>query len=231
MDGQNQANGNLIMPGSQPGVIPEPSPEVNAEPSLVPGSEDSPEPSLVPGPEAAEQPATLGEISGVEPSGIEAHDESEEGDYLEWSAVESLHIKPGMVWYVGLAVIVVALLVVAAVFQLWFSVAVFLVMGVAVVVYSRRQIAPIPYRVDNNGVTIDGHFYPYGHFKSFGVVEDMSWQTIDFESTRRFMPRLMALYNDDRTRDALVAFLSGHLPRADRHPDLFESVSRYLHLN
>jgi hypothetical protein len=151
--------------------------------------------------------------------------------YLEWTAVESLHLKPTRIWYLSLILVIVALLTVAVVFQLWLSVALFLVMGVAIVVYTRRQIAPITYRVDNSGVTIDKRFYPFSHFRSFGLVEDLGWQTVDFETTRRFMPRLMVMYNDDATRDAVTAFLAARLPRHDRRSDLFETISRYLHLS
>jgi hypothetical protein len=168
------------------------------------------------------------EIQTPEAADVE---ETPENEFLEWTAVESLHLKPTRVWYLALALVVLALLAVAVIFQLWFSVALFLVMGVAVAVYTRRQIAPISYRVDNTGVTIDKRFYPLSRLKSFGVVEDLGWQTIDFETTQRFMPRLMVMYNDDATRDAVTAFLAARLPRQDRHPDLFEAVARYLHLS
>lgn len=162
---------------------------------------------------------------------IEIHDDSSDDDYLEWSAVETMMFRPTLLWYIGLFVVITGLIGLAVWLKLWFSIALFAVMGVAIAVYAHRRLPPISYRVDNHGLTIDGRFYAYSGLKTFGIVNALGWQAVDFTTNKRFMPRLMVLYNDDQTKNIVAAFLAEYLPREDRKPSWLEIVSRYLHLS
>lgn len=121
----------------------------------------------------------------------------------------------------------VALIVVAYIFQLWLSIGVFLAMGAAIAVYAHRPPRVLNYELDSHGITIEGKHYPWTNFRSFGVMSDVEWHAIDLEPTQRFMPRLTMLFGDD-DYDRIVEHLLVHLPRVDHEPDLVEKLSRYL---
>src|SRR6266571_7925900 len=133
---------------------------------------------------------------------------------LTWQASEYVHHHKGPVWYVGLMLVIGVLLAISVIFKLWLSVAVFLVMGVAIAVYAQRPPRALEYRLDEHGITIDGKLFPYDNFRSFGVISDLSWHSIDLEPTQRFMPRLTIIYGENL--DELTDYFSVYLPRADR---------------
>lgn len=155
-----------------------------------------------------------------------AEDEVEEPAF-QWQASEYVQHHKGAGWYTGLVLIVVIMLGVAVYTQQWLSIAVFLVMAAAVVVYAHKPPRTLLYQLDSAGVTIEGKFYPYEQFRSFAVLQDIEWHAIDLEPTQRFMPRLTVIFDTDDL-EGIVDHLSLHLPRADRQPDVVERLTRYL---
>jgi hypothetical protein len=157
---------------------------------------------------------------------VEAPEEPQEPTFT-WQASEYVHHHKGAGWYVGLAIVVGLLIIVAILFKFWLSIGVFLAMGAAIAVYAQKPPRVLTYELDSDSVTIEGKAYPYKNFRSFGVISDIEWHTIDLEPTQRFMPRLTVLFSDDDF-DSIVDHLSAHLPRADRQPDVIERLTRYL---
>ncbi len=200
-----------------------------------------PQPSAIDMPEEA-QGAPREEVanpdsSPIDASAIDAEDapevdtgenagEDTDEPAFEWQASEYVQHNKGMGWYLALGGIVLALLAIAVFTQQWLSIAVFLVMAAAVVVYAHKPPRILLYQLDSNGIIIEGKSYAYSQFRSFGVLPDLSWHTIDLEPTQRFMPRLTIIF-DDEDFDSIVDHLSLHLPRVDRQPDLVERLTRY----
>jgi hypothetical protein len=187
--------------------------------------------------ESAPQSATPAVVSAEgaseEPQAADQVDETEEVEPQEpevpfdWQASEYIQHHKGLMWYLGLSVVVVALLILAVVMKLWLSIGVFLAMAAAIVVYAKKPPRTLSYHLDDKGVTIEGKVYEYSAFRSFSVVSEEEWHSIDLEPTQRFMPRLSVLFGDDDF-DEIVAHLVRHLPRDDREPDMVERLSRYL---
>ena len=181
-----------------------------------------------------EQPQSELGQAGIEDEAVadEEYEGEEDVDPLayesySWEASEYVHHHKGGMWYFGLALLVAVLLLAAIVFKLWLSVGVFVAMGIAVAVYAHKPPRVLTYELDAKNITIEGKQYPFDGFRSFGVLSDESWHTIDLEPTKRFAPRLTVLFSDEDF-DAIVAHLEAHLPRTDREPDLVERLTRYL---
>lgn len=184
-------------------------------------------------------PAVAGtEANAAEPAS--PIDESSEAELIEqepagepaepaftWQASEYVHHHKGIGWYATLVGLVGLLAIVAVLYKSWFSIVVFVVMGAAIAVYAQKPPRVLTYDLDSYSVTIEGKAYPYKNFRSFGVISDVEWHTIDLEPTQRFMPRLTVLFSDDDF-DSIVDHLSIHLPRTDRQPDIIERLTRYL---
>ncbi|HSX02832.1 MAG TPA: hypothetical protein VLI05_05995 [Candidatus Saccharimonadia bacterium] len=210
----------------QPGA-----PVVPAPPTPSPAAVTAPvaeTPAPLDQPTAAEE-ATIAQIAQGDETTQSSNDQPAAApeEPLVWQASEYVHHDKGIGWYALLAIAVIILLLVAIVLKLWLSIGVFLAMAAAIVVYARKPPRVLEYRVDSSGITIADKTYPYSTFRSYAVLRDLSWHTIDLEPTQRFMPRLSVLFGEEDL-EAIVAHLSAHLPRVDRDPDLVERLSRYL---
>ncbi|HVQ43441.1 MAG TPA: hypothetical protein VMT30_00530 [Candidatus Saccharimonadia bacterium] len=177
-----------------------------------------------PEPEAQEQlPDETDE--GIGPDEPGELDEPEEP--ISWQASEFVHHHKSPLWYGVLGLIVFVLAAVAVWLHLWLEIGLFLAMGAAVVVYARKAPRTLLYELDGDGLTIDGKKYGFEDFRSFGVVEDTEWHSIDLEPSKRFSPRMVVLF-DSSSLDEIVEHLERHLPRADREPDVIERITRYV---
>ena len=118
-------------------------------------------------------------------------------------------------------------MILAAITRQWLSIGVFAAMGLALGVYAGKSPRVLSYQLDEKGLTIGDKFHPYDRFRSFGVIEDVAWHSIDLEPTQRFMPRLSIMF-DSQHFDQIVEILTRQLPRQDRRPDWAERLSRRL---
>jgi len=117
--------------------------------------------------------------------------------------------------------------VIAFLLHFWLSIGVFIVMGAAVIVYAQRPPRTLTYQLSADGLRIDQRLFSYQNFRSFSVMRDIDWHSIELDPTQRFMPRLTVLF-DENDIDSIVSHLLQHLPRADRQMDLIERVTRFL---
>jgi hypothetical protein len=146
---------------------------------------------------------------------------------FSWQSSEFVHHHKGVAWYGGLAAGVAVLVLAAALLHYWIEIGAFLVMGLAILVYAQKPPRTMLYELSPAGITIDGRQFPFSEFRSFGVVPDAEWHTIDLEPTKRFTPRITVLFRDEDFEE-IVGHLELHLPRIDRKPDVIERLSRYL---
>jgi hypothetical protein len=182
-----------------------------------------------------EQAVVDEEITPVDDEPLELADLTpEELEYLRdtevafsWQASEYVHHEKGALWYLVLGGGLVVAILILALLQYWLTVAAFVVMGAAVFIYARKPPRVLMYELTPKGITIDGRHHAYSEFRSFGVIPDESWHTIDLEPVKRLNPRLSVLF-DEQDYDDIVAHLELHLPRVDREPDMVERLTRML---
>jgi hypothetical protein len=207
MDDQTtpQAEGQQVDP-VQPDVQPAPT----AVPQIV-APEPAPQPSV---------PAEPG------PS-VELVNDDNSSKSFSWQASEFIHHQKKTAWYVIFGVVVLALVGVAIVTQQWFSVAVFIAMAAALVVYASKEPRVLQYQLDGTGITIERKHYPFKQFRSYAVFNDVAWHSIDLDPTQRFQPRLTMLF-ESKDLDTITGLLDLHLAHVDRNPDLVEQITRRL---
>jgi hypothetical protein len=144
-----------------------------------------------------------------------------------WQASEFVHHHKSVMWYGVLGMIVVVLTALAIWLHLWLEIGVFIAAAVAVIVYANKPPRTLLYELSGEGVHIDGKLYAFELFRSFSVVADEEWHSIDLEPAKRLSPRLVLLF-DTQDFDSIVGHLEIHLPREDREPDLIERITRYV---
>jgi hypothetical protein len=146
---------------------------------------------------------------------------------FSWQAAEYVQHHKGLSWYLGLAGALVVLLGLALLVKDWMAIAAFVVAAIAAVVYAHKPPRTMLYELTPTGISIDGKQYPYTNLRSFGVLADEAWHTIDLEPTQRLAPRISILFQDNDF-ESIVGHLELHLPRIDRKPDVVERLTRYL---
>lgn len=165
------------------------------------------------------------------PEGAVTEDELEqmraEEVAFSWQASEYVHHIKGAGWYAALFGITAVLVIVMAVLKFWLTIALFLVMAGAIVVYARKPPRLLTYELTPEGITIEGKVYPYAYFRSFTVFSDANWHSIELEPSRRFMPPISLLFQE-QDFEAIVSHLELHLPLIDREPDMIEKLTRYV---
>lgn len=143
---------------------------------------------------------------------------------ISWTASEFIahHKSPG--WYLALAgaAIIGALLV-------WFlvhdtiSVAAVLVAALFFGVFAARKPRQLQYRLDNNSLSIGERRFPYQSFRSFAVVPEGAFNSIEFLPLKRFSP-LTTIYYDPADEAKIVALLADRLPLEHRQKSLIDRL-------
>jgi hypothetical protein len=146
---------------------------------------------------------------------------------FSWQASEFVQHHKGMGWYAILLLASAILIAVAAYLHSWLEIGVFIAVCAVVIVYARKPPRTLMYELSGQGIQIDGKMYAFTEFRSFAVMHDEEWQSIDLEPTKRLSPRVVMLF-DPEDSDSIVGHLELHLPRHDREADLVERITRYL---
>ena len=218
-----------VVPGAPtapvPNIVqPEPAPVLGPEPAPVEPTSTLQESASIPESEDAEPEP---DDNGPAPETASDRPDVANEPPLTWQASEYLHHAKSVGWYLALIGVLVILSAVAAWFHQWLAIAVFVAAFAAVMVYGGKAPRTLNYTLDSKGLTIEGKVYPFDQFRSFGVVDEVAWQSIDLEPTKRFMPRLTILAGADN-KDQIIARLSAEMPRVDHTPDAVERATRYL---
>jgi hypothetical protein len=153
--------------------------------------------------------------------------ESDSTSPLIWEASEYVHHQKSPLWYGVVGLVVIILCALAIWLNLWLEIGVFIVAGIAVIVYASKPPRTLTYELSEAGIVIDGRMHPFAEFRSFGVVQDAEWHSLDLEPVKRFSPRLVLLF-DDEDVEVLTDHLEQYLPREDHDPDVVERITRYV---
>jgi hypothetical protein len=149
---------------------------------------------------------------------------------VSWQAPEFIeHPHPGS-WYAGLTVITAAL---AAVVYLTtkdiFATGTIMIMGIIVWVFAGHKPGLAQYELNNRGLSINGKLYPYSGYKSFTILREGDFSSVNLFPLKRFMPPISAYYgqaDEQKITDAL----GDQLPYEERQMDGVDRLARRLRL-
>jgi len=135
---------------------------------------------------------------------------------VSWEASEYLHHEKDFVW-MTLLIAVTFFLAVVTYFLIEdvFSVAVIVLMAVAMAVYGYRKPRTLTYQINSEGVIVSGRLYEYDKFRSFSIIDEGAVKSILLEPLKRFMPPMSIYYAPD-DEDKISEVLSAYLPYRKR---------------
>lgn len=147
----------------------------------------------------------------------------EEG-VITWRAGEYLHHQKTGKWFGALMVgaVVLAGIVYLLTRDIMATIVVLVAAG-AFAYYGKREPRELDYRLDPDGLTIGGKFYPYDLFRSFAVMRENGQPMIALLPLKRFAP-LTTIYYEPAIEDAVVDALADQLPMEERQPDAIDRL-------
>lgn len=208
MNGDQQP-GSVIQPGNQNGQQEQPAAPAPAHVGDSVPQQPTPRPQFQPQPPQQAAPAQQSE--GV----------------VSWTASEYIAHQKNLGWWLAFGGLV---LVIAAGIFLWtrdlVSVVAIVVMATLFGYYAGRKPVVQQYHITNDGVYIGDKLYRFSELKSFSVVRQGAFSSIEFLPLKRLMPYIPMYYAPDQ-ESAILEVLSQYLPvEAERRQD---PIDRFMH--
>ena len=148
---------------------------------------------------------------------------------INWQAREYIERKKSAGWYVGLAIVTLALVALAIWLQYWSFLVVIVVAVISLLVYSSRPPRMLHYSLTEDGITEGNNLQPFDKFKSFGVFNEANHYSIVLIPKSRFGMR-MTIYFPETEGEQIVDFFGERLPMEEVHLDLVDKLVRWLRI-
>lgn len=177
-----------------------------------------------------EQPAPI--TQPTEPSIWQNNQESddlysvEDMGPIQWTASEFVEHEKDKSWFVGFACLtILAVVVIYLITQEEITAIVVAITAGLFAVSARRKPQTLAYHMNQSGVTVGDRYYSYETFKSFSVLDDEAFSSIQLTSLKRFaIP--VSLYYPPEEEEKIIAMLGNFLPHEERSHDPVDRLMR-----
>lgn len=191
-----------------------------------PDTTASPQPQPAPDPQPAQHPVTVAAQSKA-PAPDDEPEPEPETLLLSWSAPEFVSTSKPKGWYVLIYGFFGVLIILAIIFQQWFSIPLSIVMAITITVFANRKPKNQVYSISNYGIHIGDKQQEFDHFKAFFVSDDYGQKVFDFVPVKRFEPLVSVPVNADNL-DAATELISRILPETTPRVDPIDKLFKYL---
>jgi hypothetical protein len=147
---------------------------------------------------------------------------------VSWTASEFIAHEKSRSWYLGLAVVTVVFA--SAIYLLTkdiISVVVIIVAALIFGITGSNKPRELQYRLDRSGLTIGAKHYIYEEYKSFSVITEGAFSSINFMPLKRFAP-LISIYYHPEDEKKIMSVLSAYLPYEAPRRDAVDSLMRKI---
>lgn len=218
--------------------LPEPTVSNVAQPSETPTQpipehdERAPAAQQETSPAAPEQQASLSEnesnsqwkYSSVESNA--GHNAATEIGPVTWTASEFVDHEKDFSWFLklgGITVVLVAIIYLVTEEAIT-SIVIILASALFGVTASRKP-RTLEYQITPAGVSIGGKLYKFEIFKSFSVIEEEAFNSIQLMPLKRFMTPI-SLYFPPEQEEQIITTLGSYLPHEERGRDPVDRLMR-----
>jgi hypothetical protein len=147
---------------------------------------------------------------------------------VRWTASEFIAHHKDARWYASvIAITLVLATIVRVLTHDNISTAMVVVVGIFFCIAAARKPRMLTYVVNMDGITIGERFYPYSDFRSFTVITDGAFSSIELVPMKRFMP-LTSVYCSPDNEDDAVDMLAAFLPYEDRGHSIVDGLARRI---
>lgn len=178
------------------------------------------------------EPTTRVILNGFEDASLDEQDEQDLPpiETVKWRAQEYISPDKNALWYIGLGVVVVAVILLDFFFiKAYTPSLLILAIAAVLIVMSVRPPRMIDYTLSDKGLYIGEQLVDLEEYKAFGVVHDGKENSVMLIPIKRFKPGL-SVYFPLETGESIVDHLGERLPMQEIHPDFVDSIVRILRL-
>jgi hypothetical protein len=181
-------------------------------------------PSAAPQQPMAAQPAPPPPAANVAPNQFPVP----QGDAVTWTASEFIAHQKSFVWYLILGLIAAGLAALV-----WFLTKDTFATGATIVgaillgVYASHKPRQLNYAVDDYGLTIGQRHRTYDEFRSFTIIPEGAFSSIEFAPLKRFATFTTIYYHPD-DEDRILDVIAAHLPMEERDGDIVDQLLRRI---
>ena len=152
------------------------------------------------------------------------HDET----VVSWTASEFIVHHKSAAWYGAVAAATLTLAAITfLITQDKISTGTIILVGILFCIAAARKPRVLTYTLDHDGLTLGQHFRPYADFRSFSVVREGPFASIDLLPLKRFMP-LMSVYFSPEDEGRVMDMLAEHIPFEERSHALVDRFMRNI---
>lgn len=146
---------------------------------------------------------------------------------MQWTAPEFVQTHKPIGWYILFALFFLVLIGIAIFTQQYITVGLFMVMGIAVLVYANRPPRTLQYTVSNYGVSVGEKKYLFDDFDSYYEANDYGQTVIELVPNKRF-GTLVSLPPAEHHLQEVEDTLSKMLPKVPNKEDFVDNIFRKL---
>ncbi|MCR5572625.1 MAG: hypothetical protein K6F57_02520 [Candidatus Saccharibacteria bacterium] len=148
---------------------------------------------------------------------------------VNWEAREYIEYKKNTGWYVGLAIVTVALCAIAILMQQWTFLLLIVVAVIALLTYTMRSPRLLHYSLSDKGLSEGNNLYLFNDFRSFGVLNENNHYSIVLMPKKRFGTRV-TVYFPETEGEQIVDVFGSKLPMEPVKLDLLDRLVRFLRI-
>ncbi len=148
---------------------------------------------------------------------------------VNWEAREYIERKKNAGWYVGFALVVVALIAIAVLLEYWLFILVIILAAIALLTYVLRPPRMLHYSLDDKGLTEGNNLYVYDDFRSFGILNEANHYCIVLTPKKRFGARV-TVYFPETEGEQIVDIFGERLPMEEVRQDIIDKLVRWLRI-
>ncbi len=150
-------------------------------------------------------------------------------EIINWDAKEYIPRDKNAGWYVGLAIVGLALIALGVFLKTITFIVLVVVSVAALIVYSVRPPRVLHYSLSNKGLSEGNTLYKYDDYKSFGVLKEEGNFAIVLTPRKRFALRVMVYFPQDEG-EKIVDVFGSKLPMEEVKMDLLDKIVKFLRI-
>lgn len=150
-------------------------------------------------------------------------------ELVNWEAREYIVREKNTGWWIGFAVVVVALCVVAILIGQWLFLAVIVLAAISLVLHVTRKPRTLHYSLSKDGLSEGNNLYSFGDFRSFGILSENNHYSLVLTPKKRFGMRVTVFFPETEG-EQIVDIFGARLPMEPVKLDLMDKLVRWLRI-
>ena len=148
---------------------------------------------------------------------------------VKWEAEEYITHDKNAGWYIGLAIVGIALVALSIWLRWWTFTALVVLCVVSLLIYVIRPPRKIKYSVNVKGLTEGEKTYNFEDYRAFGILQDDTNFAIVLMPRKRFSPAVTVYFPKEKGEE-IVDIFGARLPMEEVKLDLIDKIVRKLRI-